>query len=1294
MAETSQSPFEISRPEPGSDQAQAVPETRRPRSPLERRPQRVSFVAQTPAGEPEQARETKGSASARSQNGDKDLSAVPITDQSEPGLIPGSSFGTEQRQSPASADSQRLVVPSLADVPTRQEPAISLADVPTRRVQAVSLASSLPVMPISVNLSPETPLPAPVAPLDERLREPVEHYMQWLQRNNSLQTPLEKSLLYRESSMQMQKVGRREVRTFAPFQADWSALRVITPPQVLLLALLLLCWGVGFFFLRLTMITVSLGLVTVLYILGFITSSLLATSSFGKDSGEKIDEEIILALDKQGATWPMYTILCPLFKETAVVPQFVAAIKALNYPSDRLQVLFLTEEIDKETRAALYTMQLPPNFEILTVPAGTPQTKPRACNFGLLQAKGQFIVIFDAEDQPEPHQLKKAVLTFANHGPEVACVQAKLNYYNSRQNLLTRWFTAEYSTWFDIMLPGLQRSGLSLPLGGTSNHFRTEVLCALGGWDAFNVTEDCDLGLRISQYGLKTSVLDSTTYEEATSRFKTWLFQRSRWIKGYMQTYLVHMRHPLRMLLRGHTRKFLSLQLIVGVWTFVLLVNPVMWALTLCYIVLRPEQLYLVLFPGPVLYMGTFCLVFGNFFYIYIHFLGCLRRKEYTLIKWILLLPLYWVMMSISAYIAFYQLIVKPHYWEKTQHGNHLAMSARTQQEGLPGLVLAQERRSVVASMPTAQVQALRLLRSGGVAATLKSTTQRVVALRSSLTRQLGHREQVRRLPLVLVQDRWLVAVVITALVASITATVYLFQHHAILLYSDAYFHLRIARRIFDSATPGIGQLGTTWVPLPHLLMLPFVWNDYLWRSGLAGSIPAMVCYVVSAIYLYLSGKRLTRSGVASFIGTLVFVLNPNILYLQGTPLSELVCIVTFTMGGYYFLAWVQENRLRSLVLMAASTCLATMARYDGWSLFGVLCLLVPAVVLLKKQRLRQAEGSLLVFLSLGALGIVLWLFYNLMLSGNALYFLNGPFSSKVQTLVIHGTPTALYTYHNLWQAVRFYSLNVIETVGPLFFGLGLLGLVVFLLRRRSLLDTLVMLVFWVPFGFYVLSLYEGQAALFVPGAVPSTASLHNQFFNARFGSEAVVPIALCVTTLLAGWKLPRWQHLGRTLGASAALMMVIAQALVIATGGIITLEDGLYGVSCDATHTMNIYLAQHYNGGKILEEVFSSPVDGSEANFDFKNIVWEGSYKLWPQALADPASYVDWIIVNPTDPSDLIAQQVHLQSPQFQAQFTLVLQEPSGWRLYHKIGLPPLPTRPIPAYLLTQYRACDAVLS
>src|SRR3989442_7579110 len=461
-------------------------------------------------------------------------------------------------------------VPPSNRVSQFKVPATPYMDVPT---------TPLPVLPATPSVGVPAIPGIPPAIVNPRRRERVERYEQWLLVNNNLPASPQKIQVYQDAAMEIKQVGRREVRTFAPFQEHTSALTVITSDQLTILGILGLYWIVGLLVLHLAMITITVGIVTLLYMSGFVISSILATNSFSSSSGEKIDEKIIHALDQQGVEWPSYTILCPLYKEAAIVPQFVEAMKALDYPMEKLQVLFLTEENDNETRAALYRMQLPASFTILTVPKGTLQTKPRACNFSLLQAKGQFVVIFDAEDKPEPSQLKKAILTFANHGPEVACVQAKLNYYNAGQNLLTRWFTAEYSTWFDIMLPGLQRSGFSLPLGGTSNHFRTEVLRALGGWDAFNVTEDCDLGLRISQYNLNTAVLDSTTYEEATSRFKTWLFQRSRWIKGYLQTYLVHMRHPVQMLRQGRLRKFFSLQLIVGAWTIVLLINPFLWAL-------------------------------------------------------------------------------------------------------------------------------------------------------------------------------------------------------------------------------------------------------------------------------------------------------------------------------------------------------------------------------------------------------------------------------------------------------------------------------------------------------------------------------------------------------------------------------------------------------------------------------------------------------------------------------------------------------------------------------------------
>src|SRR5205085_528524 len=263
-------------------------------------------------------------------------------------------------------------------------------------------------------------------------------------------------------------------------------------------------------------------------------------------------------------------------------------MSALSYPTEKLQILLLTEEDDAETRAAIRALCLPPHFKIVIVPEGLPRTKPRACNYGLMKATGQYIVIYDAEDIPEPLQLKKAVLTFANHGPDVACVQAKLNFYNPYQNLLTRLFTAEYSLWFDLILPGLQRLGFSIPLGGTSNHFQAQTLRALGGWDAFNVTEDCDLGLRLARYNLQTVVLNSVTYEEANSRLKNWIRQRSRWIKGYMQTYLVNMRQPFRYLHSGRMGDFLSLQLVVGGKTLVLFLNPLLLLLFGIYIFFRP----------------------------------------------------------------------------------------------------------------------------------------------------------------------------------------------------------------------------------------------------------------------------------------------------------------------------------------------------------------------------------------------------------------------------------------------------------------------------------------------------------------------------------------------------------------------------------------------------------------------------------------------------------------------------------------------------------------------------------
>jgi cellulose synthase/poly-beta-1,6-N-acetylglucosamine synthase-like glycosyltransferase len=250
----------------------------------------------------------------------------------------------------------------------------------------------------------------------------------------------------------------------------------------------------------------------------------------------------------------------------------------------------------------------------------------------------------------------------------VVCFQAKLNYFNRTHNLLTRWFTSEYSVWFDQLLPGLQSLDVAIPLGGTSNHFITQRLRDLGGWNAYNVTEDADLGLRIFLGGWKTAVLDTTTYEEATSRYGNWIRQRSRWVKGYMQTYLFHMRHPLRLARHMGMRAFVVFQLFFGASTLCLLLNPVYWLMVVLWYAAHFKWLELA-FPGPILWVATIALFFGNAACILSLVSGTFGRRNYEDVKWAFLVPVYWILMSVAAWKALIQLTYKPSYWEKTNHG-------------------------------------------------------------------------------------------------------------------------------------------------------------------------------------------------------------------------------------------------------------------------------------------------------------------------------------------------------------------------------------------------------------------------------------------------------------------------------------------------------------------------------------------------------------------------------------------------------------------------------------------------
>lgn len=365
---------------------------------------------------------------------------------------------------------------------------------------------------------------------------------------------------------------------------------------------------------------------------------------------------------------PIYTVLVPVFREARIVGRLVENLGRLDYPADKLEVLILVEEEDDETRDAIAVSDPPENFTVVTIPKGAPQTKPRACNVGLEVARGEYLVIYDAEDAPEPDQLKKTLVAFSRADSSVVVMQAALNYFNARENVLTRMFSLEYSYWFDYMLTGLDVRDLPIPLGGTSNHFRTAALRELGGWDPYNVTEDADLGIRASALGYRVGVVDSTTMEEATSHMGIFIGQRSRWIKGYMQTALVHARRPFALVREIGFRRFAAFALLIAGTPLTFLGVIPFTALTVVSLAF-PWFDVSPAFPPIVLWLCLINFLIGNALMVYLNMMGPYKRGSFWLVGWAVLNPVYWLLHSAASYKALWQLITKPHYWQKTEHG-------------------------------------------------------------------------------------------------------------------------------------------------------------------------------------------------------------------------------------------------------------------------------------------------------------------------------------------------------------------------------------------------------------------------------------------------------------------------------------------------------------------------------------------------------------------------------------------------------------------------------------------------
>lgn len=434
-----------------------------------------------------------------------------------------------------------------------------------------------------------------------------------------------------------------------PLSEAYCAKGGLTEPQKKLITLLSLLLGVGVF--EFPQLIVSSSYALVVGGIGFVALLRLAAM---KHPGLVIDPLAISQIQL-----PFYSVICPLYEEAAMAPHLVAAMRRLDYPVDRLEILFVLELNDFATAEAFRRCKLPPHMRVLTAPDKQPRTKPRACTYALSRSRGDLVVVYDAEDEPDPLQLKEAAQRFAEAPANVVCLQAPLRIH-PRDDFIGRMFAAEFAALFDVMLPMLAHRGGVFPLGGTSNHFRREPLAALGGWDAYNVTEDADLGFRFAAHGYRCGLLTRPTWETAPRRLKDWLPQRARWLKGYMQSFAVHTRRPLA----GGWRPFVTLVATLGV----AIASAALHGCFVIALAVLAVKMAAGVYPAPKI---RYAFVIGLVAYaaaISNLWLGLARIGQRFTWRFAVEAPIYWGLQSLAALYAMHQIIQRPHHWDKTAH--------------------------------------------------------------------------------------------------------------------------------------------------------------------------------------------------------------------------------------------------------------------------------------------------------------------------------------------------------------------------------------------------------------------------------------------------------------------------------------------------------------------------------------------------------------------------------------------------------------------------------------------------
>ncbi len=483
------------------------------------------------------------------------------------------------------------------------------------------------------------------------------------------------------------------------------------------------------------------------------------------------------------------------------------------------------------------------------------------------------------------------------------------------------------------------------------------------------------------------------------------------------------------------------------------------------------------------------------------------------------------------------------------------------------------------------------------------------------------------------------------AVVAALVAWYFSFSHGYVLTYNDAASHLNIARRMIDNLTPGLAQIGTVWLPLPHLLMLPLAWNDMMWHTALAGSIVSLAAYVAAVFFTYQLILLLTKNKPAAALGTLVLGLNPNLLYLATTPMTETLLIASFIVATYFLAKFIQDKEILHLLLASVCIMAATLIRYDGW--FFLLCttalLLIWSWVVLGR---KKAEGIIVLFVSLGGLGILLWFLWNLTIFGDALYFIRGPYSAYAQQKVLESAGQ-LPTQGNLWLSLSYYLWAVVANNGLIIALLSLAGLLAAPWLIKSKQQLVILLAILSPLAFNVLALYLGQSAMNVPQAAQNPG-----LFNIRYGLLTLPALAVVLGILASRKK----------IFPVVAGILILQSIIFVHQGLPITLVDGLRGLA-NTRYTVEAsrWLADHYQDGLILTSLASHDAFVARAQLPMKLYVHEGTREYWDNALKQPSANVEYIATM-SYPADLVYQAIK-NNPDFKKNYVLVYS-------YEKFGI------------------------